>query len=72
MQRDTLEYEVPQPDGEWLGNGYGSLKGKQLMVIKGNGRFPNFRRIYLEIFHPMRKNGLVDGIVELEGITDVG
>jgi len=41
---DTLEYEKcpSNRDGEWFGEGYGSVKGKQIMV-KENVVFP-FRR----------------------------
>lgn len=71
MQRDTLEYEMSKPDGEWLGTGYGSLKENKLWY-KENVVFPTSGVYTLEISHAMRKNGQVNGIVELEGITDVG
>ncbi|MCK0144164.1 gliding motility lipoprotein GldH [Arenibacter sp. F26102] len=71
MLRDTLEYEMAKPDGEWLGTGYGSLKENKLWY-KENVVFPTLGVYKLEISHAMRKNGQVDGIVELEGITDVG
>ncbi len=71
MLRDTLEYEMAKPDGEWLGTGYGSLKENKLWY-KENVVFPTSGVYKLEISHAMRKNGQVDGIVELEGITDVG
>jgi gliding motility-associated lipoprotein GldH len=69
--RDTLEYEMAKPSGEWLGTGYGSLKENKLWY-KENVVFPSSGVYTLEISHAMRKNGQVDGIVELEGITDVG
>ncbi|RAJ14214.1 gliding motility lipoprotein GldH [Arenibacter echinorum] len=69
--RDTLEYEMAKPDGKWLGAGYGSLKENKLWY-KENVVFPSSGVYTLEISHAMRKNGQVDGIVELEGITDVG
>ena len=71
MVRDTLEYEMAKPDGQWLGTGYGSLKENKLWY-KENVVFPSSGVYTLEISHAMRKNGQVDGIVELEGITDVG
>tara|TARA_R110000868_G_scaffold93810_2_gene259412 strand:+ start:939 stop:1424 length:486 start_codon:yes stop_codon:yes gene_type:complete len=70
-QRDTLEYEMSEPDGKWLGTGYGSLKENKLWY-KEDVVFPTSGVYNLEISHAMRKNGQVDGIVELEGITDVG
>ena len=69
--RDTLEYEMAKPDGQWMGTGYGSLKENKLWY-KENIVFPSSGVYTLEISHAMRKNGQVDGIVELEGITDVG
>lgn len=69
--RDTLEYEMAARDGQWLGTGTGSLRESKLWY-KENVVFP-FSGVYiLEVSQAMRKNGQVDGIVELEGITDVG
>lgn len=69
--RDTLEYEMAARDGQWLGSGQGSLKENKLWY-KENIVFPSSGVYTLELSHAMRKNGQVDGIVELEGITDVG
>lgn len=71
MVRDTLEYEMALPDGEWLGSGNGSLKENKLWY-KENFVFPSSGEYTLKLSHAMRKNGQVDGISELEGITDVG
>ncbi|MCX2718610.1 gliding motility lipoprotein GldH [Lentiprolixibacter aurantiacus] len=69
--RDTLEYEMALPDGKWLGKGYGSLKENKLWY-KENIVFP-LRGVYtLKVAHAMRQNGTVEGVTELEGITDVG
>jgi len=71
IQRDTLEYEMAMPDGKWLGKGYGSIKENKLWY-KENIIF-TVKGVYtLQISHAMRKNGKADGIMELEGITDVG
>lgn len=69
--RDTLEYEMSKPDGEWLGTGQGSLKENKLWY-KENVVFPVKGVYTLEISHAMRKNGSVEGIMDLKGITDVG
>ena len=69
--RDTLEYEMAARDGQWLGTGQGSLKENKLWY-KENVVFPSSGVYTLELSQAMRKNGQVDGIVELEGITDVG
>lgn len=68
---DTLEYEMAMPDGTWLGKGYGSIKENKLWY-KENIVFPTSGVYTLQISHAMRKNGNVNGVVNLEGITDVG
>jgi gliding motility-associated lipoprotein GldH len=69
--KDTLEYEMARPDGSWLGKGAGSIKENALWY-KENIVFP-FNGVYtLELVHAMRKNGSVDGIQNLPGITDIG
>ncbi|QXP56551.1 gliding motility lipoprotein GldH [Cellulophaga sp. HaHa_2_95] len=69
--KDTLEYEMTLPDGQWLGKGSGSIKESKLWY-KENIVLP-IKGVYnLKIAHAMRKNGRVEGIVDLEGITDVG
>lgn len=69
--RDTLEYEMARPDGQWLGKGYGSIKENKLWY-KENIIFPVKGVYTLQLSQAMRKNGAADGIVELQGITDVG
>tara|TARA_R110000796_G_scaffold183498_2_gene300083 strand:- start:184950 stop:185435 length:486 start_codon:yes stop_codon:yes gene_type:complete len=69
--KDTLEYEMTMPDGKWLGKGYGSIKENKLWY-KENIAFPTKGVYTLKLSHAMRKNGNVNGIIDLEGITDVG
>ena len=68
---DTLEYEMASPDGTWLGKGYGSIKENKLWY-KENIVFPASGVYTLRLAHAMRKNGNVNGVENLEGITDVG
>lgn len=69
--KDTLEYEMARADGSWMGKGAGSIKENKLWY-KENIVFP-FNGVYtLEIVHAMRKNGSVEGIEILPGITDLG
>jgi len=68
---DTLEYQMALPDGKWLGKGAGSLKENKLWY-KENIVFPTKGVYTLRLSHAMRKNGNVNGILNLEGITDVG
>jgi gliding motility-associated lipoprotein GldH len=68
---DTLEYEMTTPEGEWLGTGFGDVKENKLWY-KENIRFDEAGDYRVTIQQAMRKNGEVDGIRILEGITDVG
>ncbi|MCL6266734.1 gliding motility lipoprotein GldH [Flagellimonas myxillae] len=70
-QKDTLEYKMAEPTGEWLGKGLGSIKENKLWY-KENIVFPDSGVYKLSVVHAMRKNGEVDGLHILEGITDVG
>lgn len=70
-QKDTLEYKMAEPTGEWLGKGFGSIKENKLWY-KENIVFPDSGVYKLSVAHAMRKNGEVDGLHILEGITDVG
>ncbi|MEZ2413789.1 gliding motility lipoprotein GldH [Muriicola sp. E247] len=68
---DTLEYTMAEADGTWLGKGYGSIKENKLWY-KENINFPVTGVYTIRIEQAMRKNGSVEGIGELMGITDVG
>ena len=70
-QRDTLEYQMAEADGTWLGQGYGSIKENKLWY-KENIDLPVTGVYTIRIEQAMRKNGSVEGISELEGIIDVG
>ncbi len=69
--KDTLEYKMAEPTGEWLGKGLGSVKENKLW-FRENVVFPDSGVYKMNISHAMRKNGSVDGVHILEGITDVG
>jgi len=68
---DTLEYEMAYPNGDWIGVGFGELKESKLWYKK-DVRFPEEGNYQITIKQAMRKNGEVNGIPNLEGITDVG
>ena len=70
-RKDTLEYRMAEPSGEWLGKGMGSVKENKLW-FKEKVVFPDSGVYRISIAHAMRKNGDVGGIQALEGITDVG
>ncbi len=68
---DTLEYEMTNAQGKFLGTGLTDLKENKL-EYKTNVIFPITGEYTINIQQAMRKSGAVDGITKLEGITDVG
>jgi len=69
--RDTLEYRMAKPNGELLGTGMTSVKENKLWYKEGVV-FSEAGEYTVNIQHAMRENGAVNGIINLEGITDVG
>ena len=68
---DTLEYKMAFPNGEWMGEGIGSVKENKLWY-KENVSFFEEGNYNITITHAVRNNGDVEGVSRLEGITDVG
>lgn len=68
---DTLEYRMAAPNGQWLGTGLGSIKQIKL-VFKEQLQFNEEGAYTLSITHAVRSNGSVEGVKNLEGISDVG
>ncbi len=68
---DTLEYQMAQPGGEWLGTGFGDVKENKLWYKEGV-RFNEPGQYKISIQHAMRKSGSENGIDNLEGITQIG
>ncbi|MBR9913487.1 MAG: gliding motility lipoprotein GldH [Algicola sp.] len=72
--KDTLEYRMAYPDGTFMGTGFTDLKENKLwykgyidpFVFEESGEYT------VNIQHAMRKNGTVEGVDKLEGITDIG
>ncbi|HMC02459.1 MAG TPA: gliding motility lipoprotein GldH [Flavobacteriaceae bacterium] len=69
--KDTLEYQMAKPNGEFLGTGFSDVKENKLWY-KENVVFSESGEYVVNIQHAMRENGKVNGVKELEGITDVG
>jgi len=71
---DTLEYKMAAPDGELLGTGFSDVKENKLWYrgYKESFVFSEEGDYTVNIQHAMRKNGDVDGVENLEGITDIG
>lgn len=68
---DTLEYKMADPTGKLLGTGLTDIKENKLWY-KENIIFNESGPYTVNIQHAMRENGKVNGVVDLEGITDVG
>jgi len=69
--KDTLQYRMAKPDGEFLGTGFTDIKENKLWY-KEQVVFSEKGEYVINIQHAMRENGKVDGVINLEGITDVG
>jgi gliding motility-associated lipoprotein GldH len=66
---DTLEYQMAEPDGTLLGNGFSDIKESKLFY-KENVRFKSKYKVYIK--QAVRENGKVPGVTALDGITEVG
>lgn len=68
---DTLEYDMADKVGNFLGKGFSEIKENKLFY-KEHILFPTKGNYSLEVFQAMRKNGNVEGIQKLQGIIGVG
>ena len=68
---DTLEYEMADAQGKFLGTGFTDIKENKL-EYKTNVTFPTEGNYEITVQQAMRKSGDVDGIKLLKGVTDVG
>jgi len=68
---DTLEYEMTDKEGHFLGSGFSDIKENKLFY-KEKVRFKNTGVYLFQVRQAMRKRNKVAGISSLQGITDVG
>ena len=68
---DTLEYEMADASGKFLGKGFSDIKENKL-YFKESKRFPTAGKYSISISQAMRKNGEAQGVETLAGVTDVG
>ena len=68
---DTLEYDMADPTGKFLGTGFSEIKENKLFY-KENIIFPILGEYSVAIKQAMRKSDEIDGVHNLNGITDVG
>lgn len=68
---DTLEYEMADKRGNFLGKGLSTNK-ESILFYKENVIFPTKGLYTVIVNQAMRKRGSIEGVNELQGITDVG
>ncbi|HKJ06548.1 MAG TPA: gliding motility lipoprotein GldH [Flavobacteriaceae bacterium] len=68
---DTLEYEMTNAEGEWLGSGFTDIKENKLLY-KENVTLNQLGNYQIQINHATRSMDDVNGENSLQGITDVG
>lgn len=67
---DTLEYQMADPEGNLLGDGFTDVKESKLVYKEGMRFMPGSYKVSIK--QAVRQTGKVAGVVQLEGITDVG
>jgi gliding motility-associated lipoprotein GldH len=68
---DTLEYKMADVDGMLLGEGITDTKESKLFY-KENFRFKHQGDYTIYIQQAVRKIGKIEGVQQLEGVTDIG
>ena len=68
---DTLEYQMADVDGTLLGEGFTDVKESKLWYLE-NYVFNRIGNYKVEVVQAVRATGEVDGVAELEGITELG
>lgn len=68
---DTLQYQMTNPDGTLLGEGFSDIKESKLFY-KEKMKFPKIGNYKVNIQQAVRQTGKITGVDELEGITEVG
>ncbi len=68
---DTLQYEMADETGKFLGEGFTEIKENKLSY-KEKKAFPVSGKYTFNVRHAMRKNGEINPINFLKGIQDIG
>ena len=68
---DTLEYQMTNPDGTLLGDGFSDIKESKLFY-KDKVKFTQKGIYKVHIQHATRQTGKIEGVTALPGISDVG
>lgn len=68
---DTLEYQMANPDGSLMGEGWSDIKESKLWY-KEKATFPESGNYKVSIQQAVRQTGKVSGVERLNGITEIG
>ena len=68
---DTLEYQMANPDGTLLGDGFSDIKENKLFY-KDKVRFTQKGIYKIHIKQAVRQTGKIEGVTALTGISDIG
>ena len=68
---DTLEYEMTDAAGHFLGSGFSDIKENKLFY-KNNVRFQEPGNYLFQVKQAMRNRNKIEGINPLLGVSDVG
>ena len=68
---DTLEYQMANPDGTLMGEGFSDVKESKLWYLE-NHVFNRMGKYNIQIVQAVRETGKVSGVSELKGITELG
>ncbi|WP_428223804.1 gliding motility lipoprotein GldH [Flavobacterium sp.] len=68
---DTLEYQMANPDGTLMGEGFSDVKESKLWY-KENYQFPVKGKYAVTIQQAVRQNGKLKGVEVLKGVTELG
>ncbi|HEX8563878.1 MAG TPA: gliding motility lipoprotein GldH [Flavobacterium sp.] len=68
---DTLEYEMADPEGKLLGQGFSDIKENKLLY-KEHAFFKPAGQYNISIRQAVRQHGKVAGVEKLEGVSEVG
>ncbi|MGG5576566.1 gliding motility lipoprotein GldH [Myroides sp. C15-4] len=68
---DTLQFQMSDPNGALLGNGFSDVKESKLW-LKENFVFDQAGKYKLTLEQAVRALGDVEGVPELKGISEVG
>lgn len=68
---DTVEYQMANPDGSLLGDGFSDIKESKL-YFKEKLRFEKLGDYKIGVQQAIRQNGKENGVHDLAGITEIG